>query len=258
MQKKLFVFIIAAAILIPSSVSAYKLEETWKRTFSVEEGVRFVCENVNGSIEVSSWDDDEISVDATIVIKAPSKSKAKKLFEKIEFLVDEKKGYLGIEADLPRVRQVGFLFFDRISISIHYDVKVPRRTDLRLSSVNGGIDVEDVRGRFEVRTTNGSIVLRGMEGDGELRTVNGGIKCQILEFPEGGRLDVKTTNGGVRLRLPEGVGASLEAKTVNGGIDLDIPLSESIRVKRRSISGTLGEGGGTIVVKTTNGGISIE
>ncbi len=258
MRRKLIVSILAIAILIPSSVSAYKLKETWKRSFSVEEGSQFVLENVNGGIEVSSWDNDEISVDATIIIKAPSKSKAEELFEKIEFLVDEKKGYLGIEADLPRIRHAGFFFFGRISISVHYDVRVPRSTDLALASVNGGIDVEGVRGRFDVRTTNGSIGLRAMEGDGNARTVNGGVKCHIVQFPEGGRLEVKTTNGGVRLRLPDDVGASLEARTVNGGIDLDIPLSESIRVKRRSISGTLGEGGGAILVKTTNGGISIE
>jgi DUF4097 and DUF4098 domain-containing protein YvlB len=91
-----------------------------------------------------------------------------------------------------------------------------------------------------------------------VKTVNGGIKCHITQFPEGGRLEVKTTNGGVRLQLPEGVGGSLEAKTVNGGIDLDIPLSKSIKVKRRSISGVLGDGEGTILVRTTNGGISIE
>jgi DUF4097 and DUF4098 domain-containing protein YvlB len=258
MLKKLLFAVLVLAIILPSSASAYRLERTWDRSFSVEEGVRFVLDNVNGDIEVSSWDEKEIRVDALIKIKAPSKSKAEELFEKVEFVIDEKKGYLRIEADLPRVRQVGFLFGDHISISVHYEVRVPRTTDLDLASVNGGIEVDDVRGRFDVRTTNGSIGLRGMEGDGDVKTVNGGIKCHITQFPEGGRLEVKTTNGGVRLQLPEGVGGSLEAKTVNGGIDLDIPLSKSIKVKRRSISGVLGDGEGTILVRTTNGGISIE
>lgn len=258
MPKKLLVLILAAAILFPSSVSAYKLEERWERSFSAGEGVRFVLANVNGDIEVNSWDDDGIRVDATIIVKAPSKSKAEEIYGKIEFLVDERKGRLSIEADLPRTRQVGFLFGDHISISVHYDVRVPRMTDLDLSSVNGGIEVDGVKGRFDVSTTNGSIGLRGVEGDGGLRTVNGGIKCHIAAFPEGGCLEVKTTNGGVRLDLPDDVGGSLEAKTVNGGIDLDLPLSKSVRIKRRSISGVLGDGEGRIIVRTTNGGISIE
>jgi len=258
MLKKLFLLFLALAVILPSSASAYRLERTWERSFSVEEGVQFVLDNVNGSIGVSSWDDNEIRIDALIKIKAPSKSKAEELFEKIEFVVEEKDGYLKIEADLPRVWQVGFLFGDHVSISVHYEVRVPRATDLDLKSVNGEIDVDAVRGRFDIQTTNGSIGLRDMEGDGEVKTVNGGIGCHIVEFLKGSRLDIKTTNGDVHLRLPDNVGASLEAKTINGSIDLDIPLSKSIKVKRRSISGVLGDGEGKILVRTTNGGISIE
>jgi len=258
MLKKLFLSVLAVVILLSSSVCAYRLERTWERSFSVEEGVRFVLDNVNGNIEVSSWDKNEIRVDAEIRIKAPSKSKAEELYEKIEFLVEEKEGYLSIEADLPRIRQVSMGFGDHISIAVRYDIRVPRTTDLDLTSVNGKVDVDAVRGLFDIRTTNGSIDLSDMEGAGEVKTVNGGIRCHIVEFPKKGRLDIKTTNGSVHLRLPDGVGGSLEAKTVNGGIDLDIPLTKSIRVKRRSVSGVLGDGEGTILVRTTNGGISIE
>jgi DUF4097 and DUF4098 domain-containing protein YvlB len=258
MSKKLLVLILAAAILLPASASAFRFERTWERSFTVGEGAEFILRNVNGDIEVSSWDRDEIEVRAMIEIKGPSKSKAEELYEKIEFLIEEKERYLSIEADLPRVRQVGFLFGNHISITVDYEIRVPVTTDLDLTSVNGDVDAEAVRGRFDIRTTNGSIDLRGMKGTGEVKTVNGGVKCRIVEFPKGGSLDIKTTNGGVRLYLPEGVGGSLEAKTVNGGIDLDIPLSKSIRVKRRSISGVLGDGEGKILVKTTNGGISIE
>lgn len=258
MSKKVLALILAASILLPSAASAFRLERTWERSFTVGEGAEFILENVNGDIEVSSWDRDELEIVAEIRIKAPSKSKALELYEKIEFLIDEKEGYLSIEADLPRIRQVGFLFGDHTSITIDYVVRVPLATDLGLTSVNGDIDAAAVRGRFDIRTTNGSIDLRGMMGAGELKTVNGGVKCRIVEFPKKGRLDIKTTNGGVRLDLPDGVGGSLEAKTVNGGIDLDIPLSKSIKVKRRSISGVLGDGEGKILIRTTNGGISIE
>jgi hypothetical protein len=258
MLRKLLLSILIIAILIPSSVSAFRLERTWERSFTVGEGAEFILRNVNGEIAVSSWDRDEIEIHAEIRIKGPSKSKAEELYEKIEFLIDQKEKYLSVEADLPRIRQVGFLFGNHISITIDYEIRVPGTTDLGLTSVNGDIDAEAVRGRFDIRTTNGSIDLRGMMGAGALKTVNGGVKCRIVEFPKKGRLDIKTTNGNVRLYLPEGVGGSLEAKTVNGGVDLDIPLSKSIKVKRRSISGVLGDGEGKIQIRTTNGGISIE
>ena len=258
MLKKLLFSALALAVLLPSSVSAFKLEERWEQSFSVEEGVKFVLDNVNGGIEISSWDRNEISVEALIRIKAPSKSKAEELYKKIDFVIEKKTDYLRIEADLPRIRQVVMGLGGHISINIHYEVRVPRYTNLDLTTVNGGIDVEEVRGRFDIRTTNGSIDLRGMEGEGDLKTVNGGIKCQIVGFPRRGRLEIKTTNGGVHLWLPNDVDGSLEAKTINGGIDLDIPLTKKIKVKRRMISGVLGDGEGMIKVRTTNGGISIE
>ena len=37
------------------------------------------------------------------------------------------------EADLPRIRQVTMGFGDHISIAIHYEIRVPRATDLDLS-----------------------------------------------------------------------------------------------------------------------------
>lgn len=258
MLRKLLLPALILAILLPSSAGAYKLEERWEQSFSVDEGIEFVLDNVNGKIEVSSWDNSEISVEALIKIKAPSKSKAEKLYEKIDFLIEQKTGYLGIKADLPKIRQVGLGLFDRISIAIHYEVRVPRFTNLDLTSVNGGIDIEDVRGRFDIGTTNGSIDMCGMEGEGDVKTVNGGIMCRIVEFPRRGRLEIKTTNGGIHLWLPDDVGGSLEAKTINGGIDLDIPLTKRIKVKRRMVSGVLGDGEGMIKVRTTNGGISIE
>ena len=257
-MKRKLVLLLLIAVLIPSSLYAYKLEERWEKTFQVEQGIEFVLANVNGGIDVSSWDRDEIRVEALIRIKAPSKSKARELYEKIDFEIKREKDYLRVVADLPKKRQVALGLFDHISISVHYEVRVPAFTNLNLTSVNGGIDVEDVKGRFEIRTTNGSIGMEDMRGEGDVKTVNGGVKCRITEFPERGRLEVVTTNGGIHLWLPDDVGGKLEAKTVNGGIDLDIPLTRKIKVKRRMISGVLGDGEGMIKLRTTNGGISIE
>jgi hypothetical protein len=252
------VFLLLVALFLPSSVSAYKLEETWERTFSVEDDARFVLENVNGSIEVDAWDGSEISVRAEIVIKARSRSKAEELFEKMEFKVEERDDYVRVEADLPRMRKLAFLFGERSSILISYEVMVPRRVCLNLRSVNGHIEAEGTEGSFDLHSVNGAIDLHSMSGEGYIDTVNGSITCSIAEFPRNGQLDIKTTNGGVQLRLPEDVDGKLDAKTWNGGIDLDIPLTKSIRVKRGRISGVLGEGGGAIKVRTLNGGISIE
>jgi hypothetical protein len=254
-------FSLALLLALPTEVLPYRLKETWHRTFKVEEGVEFILENKNGSIQIDGWDRDEIDVYAEIKIKAPSKTKARKLFKKIHFEVDEKPSMVSIEAVLPKIRQDGFLnifFGDRTSIAIGYTIKVPHSTNLNLETVNGGIDAKNVKGGFTLRTVNGSIDFRSMWGEGKIRTVNGSIDCIIEDLPGNGSLKLNTVNGCIKLRLPDDADGRFDAKTVNGRVNLDLSLREGIRIKRTSAKGVLGEGGGKFHIRTINGNISLK
>jgi hypothetical protein len=245
-------------LIMPSALPAYKLKQEWIKSFAIDEPAEFELRNVNGAIEVTVWERSEISVTAEIQIKAPSKTKADELYEKLRFEVDVRGDRVSIEADLPRIRQVGFGMGDHTSIRIRYDVKVPRQTSLKLKTTNGGIEARGARGAFDLETVNGGIDLLSAEGKGRLKTVNGGITCHLDEFFSGGDLELVTTNGGVELRLPEEAGGALDAKTTNGSVRIDFALEGEVRVKRRRVSGRLGDGGSSINLRTTNGNISID
>lgn len=51
--------------------------------------------------------------------------------------------------------------------------------------------------------------------------------------------------------------SDLDLETVNGGIDIDFPVTVSGRIGRQ-LRTTLGDGGPTIRVVTTNGGVKIK
>ncbi len=260
-RRNIVSLVLVFLLVVPTACSAYKLKETWQRSFEVDEGVEFILRNVNGGIEIEGWDKDEIDVFAEIKIKAPSKSKAEKLYEKLRFDVDAERDRVEIEAKRPRVRQDGLfggLFGDKSSITIRYTVKVPSRANLEIENTNGGITIEDIEGTFDCHTVNGGITIRSFRGSGVANTVNGGIECAIEDFPGDGDLRLKTVNGGIELWLPDDAGGYLEARTVNGGIDLDIDLKEKVRIKRSSVKGVFGDGDGSVYLKTVNGGISIE
>ena len=252
---------LAICLTIPATLSAFALKDTWHRSFDVAQGVEFVLGNVNGGIEIEGWERDEIEVHADIKVKAPSKSKAKKLLKELKFKIEADRDRVRISTDRPRIRQDGLfgaLFGGRSTITIRYTVKVPRRVSLEVENTNGDIDAQDFEGRFRLHTVNGEITIYSLKGQGKAKTVNGAIECSIESFPRGGDLELKTVNGGIDLRFPEGAGTTLEAKAVNGGIDLDIDLTKRIRIKRSSIRGVIGDGDGSVYLKTVNGGISIE
>ena len=70
------------------------------------------------------------------------------------------------------------------------------------------------------------------------------------------RVAAAESNGGVRVRIPEGYSARLETGTVNGGIDIDFPVTVRGRIGRQ-VTTDLGQGGATVRVMTTNGGVVI-
>jgi DUF4097 and DUF4098 domain-containing protein YvlB len=70
-------------------------------------------------------------------------------------------------------------------------------------------------------------------------------------------VSLRTTNGAITLRLPEGTNASIDARTSNGAIRSDLPVTIGSSSRNR-LQGTLGRGGPTIEMRTTNGAIRLE
>lgn len=199
----------------------------------------------NGGIDVQGWERDEVLVQAKVVGRAESESRARAIASQVEI---ETRGT--VRADGPDTRR-------REGWWVSYRIFVPREYDLELTSMNGGIGVERVRGHLELETTNGGLRLGDIGGDVRGRTTNGGLNISLSGRGwRGEGLDARTTNGGVNLEIPEGYSARLEASTTNGGFSVDFPITVSGRIGRR-ISAELGSGGAPIRVVTTNGGVRV-
>ncbi|MBA7473466.1 hypothetical protein ES707_08806 [subsurface metagenome] len=88
-----------------------------------------------------------------------------------------------------------------------------------------------------------------------MRTSNGPISAGIPTVR--GNVTISSSNGAITLWLAESLDAGIVATTSNGRIavhDLPLLLRESTGT---SVSGTLGNGGPTITVTTSNGGIDL-
>ena len=122
---------------------------------------------------------------------------------------------------------------------VNYELTLPRKIDLDMRTVNGGIGIADIQGRIEVRTTNG------------------GIRAELRKADPQGSISLTTTNGGIRLSLPQSIKAEILAKTANGRIHTDLPLEVQGSFSGGRIKGKINGGGTLIELHTTNGGIDI-
>ena len=200
----------------------------------------------NGSVSVHGWDRSEAYIIAKIQTDGEDASDARDLASRITVEMDG--GHLRAEGPSSRRNQ---------SWSVSYEVWTPRQTDIRVSTQNGGISVDNVEARLDLGAVNGGIALRSVSGDVRGETTNGPLNVEL----EGDRwrgtgLDLRTTNGPVNLDIPEGYSARLETGTVNGGMRIDFPITLQGMIGRR-ISTQLGNGGATIRAITTNGPVEI-
>jgi lia operon protein LiaG len=158
---------------------------------------------------------------------------------------------------------------------------------------SGNVDLRDVQGDVHVDTGSGDVDLSGVRGDvvtvntgsgrvalatvtagtltidtgsGDvdvtsatapiirLDTGSGAVRCELLANPE--LLEVDTGSGSVTLTLPPTYGAVVDLESGSGGIELDFPV-QTRRMGHDRISGTIGDGRGTLRVETGSGRVRL-
>lgn len=200
----------------------------------------------NGGVSVIGAGRDSLIIKTRIQTQARTMAEARDIARQIRTVVRGS----NIQAEGPRN-------LDDAWWSANLIIWVPRRSDLRLSTHNGPVSVEDVSGDMELETRNGPLALRGLSGDVRARSSNGPLSIILTGTKwEGAGLDAETHNGPLSLRIPDGYSAHLEAGANNGPMSLGFPVTVVGRIGR-SISTDLGSGGTTIRAMTHNGPLSI-
>jgi hypothetical protein len=220
--------------------------EMKEQTLGTSRGPIDVNPGPNGGVTVRGWDRGDILLRAQVITAAESDAEARAMTSQIRL----SSGAGQIKAEGPEMNR-------RQSWSVSYEIFVPRQSDVHAKAHNGGIRIADVRGTIEFEAVNGGVTLSRLSGNVKGHTANGGLTIELAgDRWDGQGMDVATTNGGVKLDVPNGYSAHFETATTNGGINVDFPVSVSGKIDREA-SFDVGQGGATIRVVTTNGGVKI-
>jgi DUF4097 and DUF4098 domain-containing protein YvlB len=237
------------------AMADFKEKQTaqWTKTYELQPGGRFELSNVNGRIEVQPASGNTIEVTAEKSARAGSVDAAKQALERIQIVENVGPGGVRLET---RVNKAGSMFGGG-GIEVRYTVRVPVGADVKLSTVNGGIELTGLSGRLNLETTNGGIKVSDVSGRLEANTTNGGVEVDLARVSEDG-VKLGCTNGGIRLRLPADSKASINARITNGGIDTSGLQVETIgESSKRRLEARLNGGGPRIDIEGTNGGIRL-
>ncbi len=261
MIKKILLIVLASSVCSLPLLAGI-LEERIEKELDWAGGKAIEIKTTNGFIEIQSWEQNKVRIEADIKIKSGSSKEAQELLQKIDIIADEQGDRLSIYADYPHKQGGGFfdwiLGFSKPSVTVSFTVTIPGQSDLRAHSVNGAVKVRGVTGRVDLETTNGKLSAEGLTGMTTASTVNGSIKARINRFEDANTSRFKTTNGSIKLYIPTRSDLDVNLSTVNGKIHTDFALTVNGGYGGKKIRGKINNGGNAeLTAKTVNGSIDL-
>jgi DUF4097 and DUF4098 domain-containing protein YvlB len=226
----------------------------WRKTYDLKADGRLEISNVNGKIDVEPSTGNSVEVVAQKSVRAASVEAAKDALGRIEIQETVSPENVRIETKLQRNSGS---FFGGMNQEVHYMVKVPSTVEVRVTTVNGGIELTGLKGRITAEATNGGVKAHDVSGAIDASTTNGGVDVELAQVAESGA-KLGCTNGGISLRLPSDAKATISARITNGGINTSgVNIETTGESSRRRLDGRMNGGGPRIELEGTNGGIRI-
>lgn len=267
------------------------------KTFKVAGIPEVDLDTFDGSIEIHSWDRDEVEVE--IEKRAMEQS----LVDEMKIVAEQQGNKIVLKVSGPsRYESKGIQIGVNFSPTARLRVALPRRSHVTAKSNDGSIAIEDVSGRITLTTGDGSVRATRLageilvrSGDGAIRmdnvegkldfetddgsisgeakptalrahTGDGSVRIEVQrESKMDADWDVQTSDGSVVITLPSDFNAEIDAESRDGSVRSNHPSikderrdGEDREERRRALKATLGAGGRLLKVRTGDGSIRIE
>jgi len=228
------------------------LSEEFHQTYALTADGRVELDNINGPVHISSWDRNEVKVDA---IKSAD---TKERLDEAKIEIDSGKDYLSIRTRYPEHNQNWNSGSHNNPASVEYTLTVPRAARLdEIKLINGSLDIAGVSGEVNASCINGRLEAHNLAGRARLSTINGHLDARFDQLA-GHSVELNSVNGSVDLTIPSDSNAEVEATTVSGGINNDFGLHVNHhRFIGHDLRGELGSGGTHIRISNVNGRVEV-
>ena len=242
--------LVLALALAAAASTARADSDRFEKAYSLDGVSRVRVENVNGSVELKTWEKNYIRVTA-------SKSGTPWALENTQVRVTQPGAEIRIQTIAPRSTHLFSFLFGRHRVAkVEYELLAPVGTAVSLETVNGSVRVEGRRAEVRAETVNGSVDLRDILG-GPVRaeTVNGRITlaCES-EIDE---THLETVNGSIEATFPAAASIRYRLSSINGRLEAGDRESRGHSFGGRKLEGELNGGRSMVHAETVNGGIRI-
>jgi hypothetical protein len=267
------------------------------RQFKVTGVPEIDLETFDGSIEVHSWDRNEVEVEVE------KRAMEQSLVDEMKITAEQQGNKIVLKVSRPsRYESRGIQIGVNFGPSARLRVALPVQSHITAKSQDGSIAIEDVSGRIVLTTGDGSVratrlsgAITVRSGDGTIRmervegkldfetddgsisgeakpsslrarTGDGSVRIEVQrESQMDADWDVQTSDGSVVITLPGDFNGVIDAESRDGSVRANHPAikderrdGEDSEERRRALKATLGSGGKLFRVRTGDGSIRIE
>lgn len=160
---------------------------------------------------------------------------------------------------------------EKVEYTLNYVVRVPRNTNVVVSTVNqGDIKIENVAGGIVSNNVNGAITLNGISREAVAHTINGNVDITYAKNPQG-PCRFYTLNGDIHAWFQKGLQAELSFESFNGEFFTNVvnlqsmPVvvrredsKEGLKFKIKGNQFKIGTGGVQLNFETFNGDVYLK
>ena len=211
MRKHILIILIVLFVLFlfTFDTHATRVEKVIENHFLLVSKGLVSLKNVNGYINIFSWDKEEVKMVAVKSISKWGISYPEKYLDKIKIEIIEKPKSIRVNTRHP-------LFSWHINARVDYQLWVPDTINIRLESLRGNIQVKTQLNNISLKTDSGNIFLYYCENASsnlDVNTIAGKISNEF-------KSDAEST-GNKKIQEKIGLGETdIKAKTVSGNIFL--------------------------------------
>lgn len=271
--------ILAAAVLLLSSLPALAMDATFDKTLSVNGRVDLSIVAGSGHIHLTRGPDNQVHVFGHIHSSWGGN----------EDMVRQIAGHPPIE-QTGNIIRIGYLYHNLQNISIDYDVQAPASSFLQAGSGSGDITDDGIGDNAKLTTGSGSIRATALHGGFYLSTGSGDVSAEQVGSGEvqvhtgSGSINLQHINGGLRAETGSGsikisgspteswtlhtgsgsvelwpgtTGFTLDASTGSGSVHSDHEMAMIGSVNRHHVNARINGGGADVRIRTGSGEVRI-
>jgi len=248
-----------------------KQYERTQQLSAAMEGLELIrVETSFGNLKISGADTTDCNVTAGITGQAPTADEAKKLAEQTQIILETEGKTLVVKAEKPHLKR-------NRCIAVAYDIIVPKRTGINCKTSYGDIKLANIEGDIESNTSFGDVVAENISGRVQLDTSYGDIDCKQItssdfsakssfgdietvfsdSCPPALKAIITTSYGDIDMDVPLSFAGDIAVETGFGKIRTQLPISVKGEISKSRLTGKVGEGNGSLDLKTSFGSITI-